>query len=63
MNFRGGEFSTGQMGNFHPPLTRIPCRPSAAASSKVSESRKSPIVIGELLLSAGVFLLPSKQLP
>jgi len=25
MNFRGGEFSTGEMGNFHPALT---CRPS-----------------------------------
>ncbi len=21
MNFRGGEFSTGEMGNFHPALT------------------------------------------
>ena len=35
MIFRGGEFSTGEMGNFHPPLTQrrrrwfgtCPCRP------------------------------------
>ena len=39
MKFRGGEFSTGTMGNFQPELTAIPSVPEAQSLRALSASR------------------------
>jgi hypothetical protein len=66
MIFRGGEFSTGEMGNFHPPLTQrrrrwfgtCPCRPVPVGI----EPRRVHLVIKTSHISSGPPAIPEGRI-